>query len=95
MLKVSFIMICIMHNFLVLLKINRNFKTLLKDFYFILKKNIYLFSQHIMMKRSKLEENNNIKENLFKDVRNLFRLKKLKKKKQMMPQLKVSEIFLD
>ena len=47
------------------------------------------------MKRSKLEENNNIKKNLFKDVRNLFRLKKLKKKKQMMPQLKVSEIFLD
>ena len=41
------------------------------------------------MKSSRLEEINNIKENIFKDVRNLFRSEKLKNKKQMMPQLKV------
>ena len=41
------------------------------------------------MKSSRLEEINNIKENIFKDVRNLFRSEKLKKQKQMMPQLKV------
>ena len=37
------------------------------------------------MKSSGLEENNNIEENIIKDVGNLFRLKK----EQMMPQLKV------
>ena len=41
-----------------------------------------------MMKSSKLEEDKNIEENMIKDVRNLFRLKKLKKK-QMIPQLKI------
>ena len=32
-----------------------------------------------MKKRSRLEEDKNIEENIVKDVRNLFRLKKLKK----------------
>ena len=32
-----------------------------------------------MMERSRLEEDKNIKENIIKDVRNLFRLIKLKK----------------
>ena len=41
------------------------------------------------MKSSRLEEDKNIEENIFKDVRRLFRLEKLKKKKLMMPQLKV------
>ena len=41
-----------------------------------------------MMKSSNLEEDKNIEENMIKDVRNLFRLKKLKKK-QMIPQLKI------
>ena len=39
------------------------------------------------MKISRLEEDKNIEENIIKDVINLFRLKKLKKK-QMIPQLK-------
>ena len=41
-----------------------------------------------MIKISRLKEYQNIEENIIKDVRNLFRLKRLKKK-QMMPQLKV------
>ena len=40
------------------------------------------------MKCSRLEEDKNIKENIIKVVRNLFILKKLKKK-QMIPQLKI------
>ena len=40
------------------------------------------------MKSSRLEEYKNIEENIIKDVRNPFILKKLKKK-QMMLQLKV------
>ena len=40
------------------------------------------------MKISRLEEDKNIEENIIKDVINLFRLKKLKKK-QMIPQLKI------
>ena len=40
------------------------------------------------MKNSMLEGNKNVEKNIIKDVKNLFRLKKLKKK-QMMPQLKL------
>ena len=40
------------------------------------------------MKSSSLEEDKNIEDNVIKDVRNLFRMKKLKKK-QMISQLKI------
>ena len=42
-----------------------------------------------MMKSSRLGEYKNIEDNIIKDVVNLFRLKKLRLKKQMVPQLKV------
>ena len=42
------------------------------------------------MKSSRLEEDKNIEENIIKDVRNLIRLKKLKKK-QMMMQIKIAK----
>ena len=42
-----------------------------------------------MMKRSRLKEHQKIVENIIKNVRNIFILKKVKNKKQMMPQLKV------
>ena len=48
-----------------------------------------------MIKCSRLEEYKNIEEKITKDVRKLFRLKIKKKKEQIMPQLKVLEIFLD
>ena len=35
------------------------------------------------MKSSRLEENKNIEENIIKDVRNLFRLRKLKKRNKV------------
>ena len=68
-------MICIIHNSLVLLKITRTLKYLLRsiiDFYFL--KNSLFFSQHILIENPRFE-----KENIIKDERNLFRLKKLKK----------------
>ena len=40
-----------------------------------IKKNHFFFSQHIMMGNSRSKE-----ENIIKDVRNLFRLEKLKEK---------------
>ena len=40
------------------------------------------------MKRSRLGEDENIEDNIIKDVRNLFRLKKTKKK-QIKPQLRI------
>ena len=40
------------------------------------------------MKNLRLKKYKNIEENIIKDARNLFRLKKLNKKKQMMSQLK-------
>ena len=43
------------------------------------------------MKSSRLEEDKNIEGN----IRNLFGFKKTKKKKQLIPQLKIYEIFLD
>ena len=45
----------------------------------IFEKNIYyyyFFSQHIMQKRSRLEKDEKIEDNIIKDVKNLFRLKK-------------------
>ena len=68
MLQVNFIKIYIIHEILVLLKITRTLKTFLRsiiDFYFL--------------ECSRLEEDENMEENITKDVRNLFRLKKLKK----------------
>ena len=41
------------------------------------------------MKILRLEEDNNIEENVIKDIKNLFRLKKTKKRKKIMPQLNV------
>ena len=46
---------------------------------FFLKKLIVFFSQRVMMKISRLEEDKNIEENIIKYVRNLFRLKNFKK----------------
>ena len=37
----------------------------------------------MMMKSSRFEENKNIEENMIKDVRNLFRLRKLKKRNKL------------
>ena len=73
--QVSFIMLCATHKVSVLLKITRMSKRFLRsiiDFYFF--KNLLFFSQHIMMETPRLEE-----ENIIKDVRNQFRLEKLKK----------------
>ena len=75
MLQVNFIMICIIRKISVLLKITRISKRFLNsiiEFYFL--KDNQFFSEHIMMKSPSLEE-----ENIIKDVRNLFRLGKLKK----------------
>ena len=67
-------MIYITHKMLVLLKNHLNYlKDILKHFF--MKYDFFLrsifFSQHIMMKSLSLEE-----ENIIKDMRNLFRLKK-------------------
>ena len=48
-----------------------------------------MLSQHIMMESWGLEE-----EKIITEERNLFRLEKLEKK-QLIPQLKTEEIFLD
>ena len=79
MLKVNFIIIYVIHKISVLLK------TLLQsyDILKILLKRNFFFLQHIMMESSRLEE-----ENIIKDIRNLIRLEKLKKK-QLIPQLKI------
>ena len=74
MLQISFIMTYIVHKILVLLIITRIFKTVFKEN----KKNNQQFSQHITMKTARLEEDKNVEDNINKDVRNLFRLKKLK-----------------
>ena len=76
MLQINFIMICMIHKILVLLKITRILKFFLRriiGFYF-LRRNFF-FSQHIMMESPSLEE-----ENIIKDIRNLSRLEKLKKR---------------
>ena len=78
LLSFNFFMVNIIHEMLVLLKNNLNyvrnsiFKCFLrsiKDFYLFFF--LLLFSQHLMMKRLSLEE-----ENIIKDIRNLFKLKK-------------------
>ena len=68
-------MIYLIHKVLVLLKITSIFKKFLRtiiDFYGL--RNNQYFSEHIMMENLRPEE-----ENKNKDVRNLFRLVKLKK----------------
>ena len=40
---------------------------------------IDFFAKRTMIKSSKIEKDKNIEENIIKDVRSLFRLKKLKK----------------
>ena len=73
MLLVNFIMIYVIHKISVLLKITGILRCFLRsiiDFYF---KKIYIFFTTYN------------EDNIIKDVRNLFRLKKLKKK-QMIPQ---------
>ena len=47
----------------------------MKKSYFF-KKKIYFFSQHIMMQISRLEKDKKVEDNIIKDIRNLFRLKK-------------------
>ena len=49
------------------------------------------FSQHLMIKRSRLKNTKKIEDNIIKDVKNLFRLKM----KQLTLRLKMQEIFLD
>ena len=76
MLQVNFMMICIIHEILVLLKITRILKRFLKSilvFYFL--KNNLFFLQYTMIENPSPEE-----ENIIKYVRNLFRLEKLKKR---------------
>ena len=82
-LQINSIMIYINHKNLVFLKINRilqHFSRSLKDFSFFFKKKVIdFFSKCVMIKSSRLEKDKNIEENIIKDVRSLFRLKKLKK----------------
>ena len=91
MLKVNFVMTWIIYKVLMLLKITRILKCFLRsiiDLYF-LKKNSF-FLQHIMKKYPRPEEENIIKDDLFrleklkkeridttiKDIRNLSRLER-------------------
>ena len=75
MLQVDLIMIYIIHITSVLLEITRILKFFLRSIiHFFLK--IYLFSQHIMKKSSRLEEDKNIEEKIIKAVRNQLRLEK-------------------
>ena len=75
MLQVDFIMIYIIHITSVLLEITKILKFFLRSIiHFFLK--IYLFSQHIMKKSSRLEEDKNIEEKIIKAVRNQLRLEK-------------------
>ena len=70
----------IIYKISVLLKIIRILKVFLMskiDFFF--RKNNQFFSQHIMMKSTRLEEDKNIEESIIADVKNISRLKKLKK----------------
>ena len=73
MLQVDYIMICIIHKILVLLKITKILKHFLRsiiEFYFL--RNSWFFFKYITMENQSLE-----KENIIKDVRNLFRLEKI------------------
>ena len=77
MLQVSFIMIYLIHKISVLLKITRILKHFLRSKQaLIFLKNNKLFSQHIMMESSRLEE-----ENIIKNLKNFYRLEKLKRKR--------------
>ena len=72
MLQINFIMIRIIHQILVLVKINRILKHFLRsiiDFLKVFKKIIIFFSQYIIM------ENSGLQEEKIKDARNPFRLK--------------------
>ena len=64
MTRVNFIMIYVIHKISVLLKITRILKLFLRRVIevhsFFFKKNKFFFSQHIMMKSSRLEEDKNI-----------------------------------
>ena len=82
MLQVNFIMIYVIHKILALLKITKNLKRFLRsiiDFYFF--KSIKFFFTTYDDEKSRLEEDKNIKENIIKEVRNLFRLKNLEKER--------------
>ena len=76
LLNLNFAVIYIIHEILVLIKNSTNYfknKCFFKKYtrlLFFSKKKIF-FSQHIMMKNPRLEE-----EKVIKDIRNLFRLKK-------------------
>ena len=74
MAQVNFIMTCIIHNILVLLKITRILKHFLRSITLLFSK-FFFFPQHIMMGSPSLVE-----ENIITDVKNLFRLEKLKKR---------------
>ena len=77
MLQVSFIMIYLIYKISVLLKITIILKYFLRSKQtLIFLKNNKLFSQHIMMESSRLEE-----ENIIKNVKNFYRLEKLKRKR--------------
>ena len=63
MTRVNFIMIYVIHKIPVLLKITRILKPFLRrviDVYSFFSKKIIFFSQHKMMKSSRLEEDKNI-----------------------------------
>ena len=83
MLQINFIMICIIHKISVFLKITRILKMLFKDysrclfiylFIYLFIFNNFFFQQNIKMESRRFEE-----ENIFKDLRSLFRLAESKK----------------
>ena len=82
MLQVNFIIIYIIHKISILLKTTRVLKRSLRS-------NNQFLLQHKIMKILRLEEDNNIEENIIKDIKNLFRLKNTKIRKKTMPQLNV------
>ena len=80
MLQVDFIMIYIIHKILVLPKITIISKSFLKsitDFYFLKIKMIFFVTYNDECSSPK--EDKYIKENTIKDVKNLFKLNKLKR----------------
>ena len=82
MLQVNFIIIYIIHKISIFLKTTRVLKRFLRS-------NNQFLLQHKIMKILRDEEDNNIEENIIKDIKNLFRLKKTKIRKKTMPQLNV------
>ena len=61
-------------------RILKLFSRSLEDIF--LKKIIHFFSQHIMIKGSRLEEDKNIEESIINDVSNLFRSKQQQQQQQ-------------